>query len=95
MTPQTEHHIMSELVAAASTNDLETLRRLLERDKADHSEPNERDPVTCDMHAAAVAAAKHNHPEAMNILFEAGDGVDIGTNKTNASILLCLFPKAC
>ena len=68
---------MAELVAAAENNDLELLRRRLDEELAAHPElPNPSRTSTDAMISALHAAARYDHPEAVNMLVDAGCDLD-------------------
>jgi len=65
---------MSDIVSAVQNNDLEKLRLAVSREQATIPESN-RDSAnypTQQMWEACAAAARHNHPKAMEILLDAG-----------------------
>jgi len=68
---------MADLVAAAGRNDLDSLRRLLDKELVDHPNlSNETKKSTTAMDSALHAAAHYDHPEAVNMLIDSGCDLD-------------------
>jgi len=65
---------MDDLVSAAQTNDLDRLRRLLKTEKANNPwlGKDSASQSTSAMQAACDAAARYNHPAALNLLLDSG-----------------------
>ncbi|KAF2145311.1 uncharacterized protein K452DRAFT_315586 [Aplosporella prunicola CBS 121167] len=71
---------MDDFVSAAETNDLDRLRRLLELERAQNPRlgQNSSVPSTPAMQAAHHAAARCNHPAALELLFDNGAWIGPG-----------------
>ncbi|KAF4609414.1 hypothetical protein G7Y89_g15864 [Cudoniella acicularis] len=72
---------MEDLVSAARTNNLNKLRRFLDLERAQNPQLGD-DGVnysTMAMQAACHAAARYNHPEALDLLLDSGCWIDPST----------------
>ncbi|KIN03104.1 hypothetical protein OIDMADRAFT_178813 [Oidiodendron maius Zn] len=68
---------MEELVNAAETNDLDKLRHYLDLERAQNPQlSKEMYKSTAAMRAACHAAARNNHPAALDILLDSGCWID-------------------
>ena len=64
---------MREIVSAAGSNDLDSLRCLIDWEKSHNPALDPiRNPFTMPMQRACAAAARHNHPEALIMLLNNG-----------------------
>lgn len=63
---------MSELVTAARNNDVEGLERLLKVEDVKQIDPESGGWKYSRGQVACMEAAKHNHPEAVNLLMDTG-----------------------
>lgn len=70
---------MEDLIAPAGNKDIETLRRLIDVEKYQlEKQLDTTNKSTELMQKACHEAARHNHPEALLVLLEAGCWVDPG-----------------
>lgn len=68
---------MEDIVSAAQTNDLDKLRQFLDLERAQN--PQLEDGInksTKAMQAACHAAARYNHPAALDLLLDSGCWID-------------------
>ena len=63
---------VSAMVTAVRNNDLEALRSMVASERAKHPGTDTSDYPTHAMFAALTAAARSNHPKALEILLGAG-----------------------
>jgi len=76
---------MNELVVAASGNDLKKLRAELDANKIDPYDRGEGKYTYGEAMEAAVAAAHHDHPEALDIILDAGIWTSRGEDTIDAA----------
>ena len=79
---------MAELVSAVEQNDLDSLRRLIDLEKAlDPNYDPKRMPYTEAMQRANIAAVRHNNLDALGILFDAGCTVNVGGSPHRSDLI--------
>jgi hypothetical protein len=71
---------MANLACAAQINDLEKLRHFIDEEKASHPEISHSslNKSTKAMQDACHAAARNNHPAALDLLLDSGCWIDPG-----------------